>query len=470
MASELGIIGMGVMGTSLARNFASKGIKLSIFNRQHPPHEVDVAEKAKNKYSELTASEAFIDLEAFTKSLASPKNILLMVQAGDVVDQVIEEIMPFLDKGDLLIDAGNSHFEDTEKRIAALSKKGIGFLGMGVSGGEKGALKGPSIMPGGEGRFYRQVENWLHKAAAVNYKNEPCVQWVGKGGSGHFVKMVHNGIEYAEMQLLAEIYDLLRHAGGMKEEDLAGLFEEWNKGPAAGYLLEITANILKVKEGEEYLLDKILDVSGSKGTGTWTVLEAVKLGVPIPTIYAALYARNMSGLKEVRTWFSKRNNSRRLVFDIQPDTMLKAYQAARLINHHQGFELMKTASDKYDWGLDLKSLASIWTNGCIIRSRLMQMLAENPIHSTGILGTDFFNDILNEGIQALNDIVSLAVKKGWAVPCLSASADYYASLHRADSPANLIQAQRDYFGAHTYQRTDHPEGTTFHTDWENQIA
>ena len=392
----------------------------------------------------------------------------MMVQAGEVVDHVIGEILPMLEKGDILIDAGNSFFKDTERRMEMLSKEGIGFLGLGVSGGEKGALEGPSMMPGGESQDYRRIEPWLQAAAAKNFNNEPCVQWIGKGGSGHFVKMVHNGIEYAEMQLLAEIYDLLRHAAGMQAEDLSDLLAAWNKGQAASYLLEITTHILRVKEDENYLLDKILDVAGSKGTGTWTVVEAVKLGVAVPTIYAALYARNMSGLKESRTWFVERNNSRRLVFDIDPEALRKAYLAARLINHHQGFELMRIASENHEWGLDLKSLAAVWTNGCIIRSKLMEHLAEEPIKPQGILGTEAFSEILEEGIPPLFEIVSHAIKNGWAVPCLSASADYYAALHRNDSPANLIQAQRDYFGAHTYKRIDHPEGTSFHTDWENQ--
>jgi 6-phosphogluconate dehydrogenase len=466
MASAIGIIGLGVMGTSLARNFGRKEIPVSIFNRHLPPNEVKVADQKKASYPELQQALAFDNLEAFVLSLEIPRKVLLMVNAGAAVDAVIEDLLPFLNKGDIIIDSGNSLFSDTNTRQEKLLKKGIHFVGMGVSGGEKGALEGPSMMPGGRKEDYELLAPIIEKIAAKDFQNRSCCNWIGNGGSGHFVKMVHNGIEYAEMQLLAETYDLFRGASGFRPSEISGVFKDWQKTDLKSYLLEITAEILLVNESEELLLDKILDVAGSKGTGTWTVIEAAKLGVPIPTISAALNARSMSGKKTERILFAEKTRSKKFRFDFNIEELEAAYSAARIINHHIGLDLIKNASDTYTWKIDLKSLASVWTNGCIIRSGLMEEIALNYSDEKGILFQDFFFKKVEKGINALRKIVSEAIFNGWSLPCFQAALDYYHSLSMAESPANMIQAQRDYFGAHSYKRIDKPLDENFHTDWE----
>ncbi|MEZ5058751.1 MAG: NADP-dependent phosphogluconate dehydrogenase [Saprospiraceae bacterium] len=466
MASAIGIIGLGVMGTSLARNFGRNEIAVSIYNRHYPPNEIKVAEQRKAAYPELNHALAFEDLKSFVQSLELPRKVLLMVNAGDAVDAVVEDLIPFLNAGDIIIDAGNSLFSDTNLRQEKLEKNGIQFIGMGVSGGEKGALEGPSMMPGGKKEVYDLLSPLLEKIAARDFQNQSCCKWIGNGGSGHFVKMVHNGIEYAEMQLLAETYDLFRGASGFRPSEISSVFKEWQQNDLQSYLLEITAEILLVNEGEELLLDKILDVAGSKGTGTWTVIEAAKLGIPIPTISAALNARSMSGKKTERITFADKTKSKRFRFDFSIEELEAAYRTSRIINHHIGLDLIKNASDTYDWNIDLKSLASVWTNGCIIKSGLMEEIALHYENDNGLLFQDFFFKKVEKGINALRKIVSEAIFNGWSLPCFQASLDYYHSLSMAESAANMIQAQRDYFGAHTYKRNDKPLDENFHTDWE----
>jgi 6-phosphogluconate dehydrogenase len=462
--TEFGVIGLGVMGKSLARNLASNHFTLSLFNRHVDNLEVDVALNFKNKFQELSSALPFDDLEAFVNSLQSPRKILLMVNAGKPIDNVIESLIPLLSENDVIIDGGNSHYNDTNRRINSLQKHRLNFIGAGVSGGEEGALKGPSFMPGGNKNAYKIVQPFLETIAAKDKNSHPCCSYIGKSGSGHFTKMVHNGIEYAEMQLLAEIYFILKISGGNPDE-IANILESW-KPTSNSYLLEITIEILRKKDGNDWLIDKILDTSGNKGTGNWTTIATAELGVPSTMIPSALFARYISSFKEERIEMNEVYGQKTNKINVDTNELLKAYQLARIINHHQGFKLLNQASKTYLWDLNLTEIARIWTNGCIIRSSLMEELSEMLKESDTILISKNIIPRVKELKPYLNKIVSNCILNEIPIPCLSESVNFINGYKEANSSANLIQAQRDYFGAHTYQRIDDISGKFYHTNWK----
>ncbi len=463
--SEFGIIGLGVMGKSLARNLASHNFTLSMFNRHVAKLEENIAEDFKNEHSELSKALAFDDLTKFVNSLQSPRKIMLMVNAGKPVDAVVESLIPLLSKDDVIIDGGNSHYKKTQERIDLLNNHQIHFIGAGVSGGEQGALKGPSIMPGGNADAYKLIQPYLESIAAKNKHNQPCCTYIGSGGSGHFIKMVHNGIEYAEMQLLAEAYFILKNAGKNPDE-IADILESWSTA-ANSYLLEITISILRKKEEGGWLIDNILDTSGNKGTGNWTTIATAELGMPSTMIPASLFARYISAFKTERiemneVYSTDRNN----IFLIDEGELLNAYQLARIVNHHQGFKLLSQASNAYDWNLNLSKIAGIWTNGCIIRSTLMEELIDLLKNDDNILLNSTIVLQVKALRSSLNRVVSQAVLHEITIPCLSEATNFLNGYSTANSSANIIQAQRDFFGAHTYQRVDDTSGTFYHTNWE----
>ena len=467
--SQIGLLGLGVMGRSLAKNFASKGIRVAVYNRQVEKLEVDVAEKFSQENRELYNFPWFDDVEKFVEALERPRRIILMVNAGKVIDFVIDNLLPFLEEGDLIIDGGNSHYKDTEKREQYLKSNGILFSGTGISGGEEGARKGPSIMPGGANEAYEWAGAYLEKIAAKDKNGKPCCSYIGPGGSGHFVKMVHNGIEYGEMQLIAETYHYLRFYTNSTSEEIADLFEKWNK-EMRSFLLEISVDILRRKEEGGYLLDQIRDAAKQKGTGGWSTNAALELGVPFDTITAAVMARTMSAKKEIRVSAEKlyehevpkKGNLKEL-----SNLFFEAYKTVVVINHAIGFDLLNEASNEYSWKLDLSEIARVWTNGCIIRSAFMEelvdLLKKNP--KGDILLNKKIVSKIKDRKESLLEVTGNAIKAGFPMPVMSAAANYLLEYISGQSSANMIQAQRDYFGAHTYERVDKPRGEFFHTRW-----
>lgn len=462
---EIGVIGMAVMGRNLALNIESRGYSVSIYNR------------SKDKTDEVMAEHPgkqlvpYYTLPDFVNSLEKPRRILIMVQAGRGTDAVIDELKPLLDKGDIIIDGGNAYFEDTIRRNKALSEAGFNFIGAGVSGGEEGALKGPSIMPGGQKEAYQLVAPILEKIAA-EVNGEPCVAYIGPNGAGHYVKMAHNGIEYGDMQLIAESYSLLKHAAGLTNDEIAAVFSEWNEGELNSYLIEITADIFKHKEPSGvHLVDVILDAAGNKGTGKWTSQSALDLGEPLSLITESVFARYLSAIKDQRVAAAKILSGPQTAIESDNKAQLiekirKALYMGKIISYAQGFAQLKAASQHYSWSLNYGEIAKIFRAGCIIRAQFLQKITEayeNEEEVVNLLLTPYFKQTVEAYQQSLRDVVSFAVQHGIPVPTLSAAIAYYDSYRSAVLPANLIQAQRDYFGAHTYQRTD-KEGV-FHTDW-----
>ena len=464
--AEIGLFGLGVMGKSLGRNLASRGFVVSLFNRHMAGKEENVAKDFTEEFEELSEALPFDDVAAFVGSLRMPRKIMLMVNAGKTVDLVIEDILPHLDAGDILIDGGNSNFNKTKERYDYLKSKGINFVGTGVSGGEEGALKGPSIMPGCDKDVYQHVKPYLESIAAKDANGLPCCTHIGNEGSGHFVKMIHNGIEYAEMQLLAEVYSIFR-AQGSSPDEMADVLEGWKK-TANSYLLEITVDILRKKEGEDWLINKIMDKAGNKGTGNWTAITTAQLGVPSTMIAAALFARYSSFFKDERVAASQNFKSHLNVkLDVDNNEILEAYQFARLMNHYQGFKLILEASKRFEWNLSLTELSRIWTNGCIIRSALMVELVEIFKSTDNMLSHPDVIERLKTWRPSAKKVVSQCILNEIAIPCLSEAINYLNGFVLADSSANIIQAQRDYFGAHTYQRKDDDSNKFYHTEWKN---
>ncbi len=463
--AEIGLIGLGVMGKSLSRNIARNGFHIHVYNRHVDGKEEQVAANFVKAFPELANSKGFDNLGNFVAALEQPRKVFLMVNAGKAVDTVIKSLLPHLDKGDMIIDGGNSHYKDTQRRFVVLEHQGIEYIGTGVSGGELGALNGPSIMPGGSPKAYQAAETILTKIAAQDKVDKTCCAFIGEGGAGHFVKMVHNGIEYAEMQLIAEVYGILRFAMQKSPEEISTLFAEWNEGDCGSYLLEITRDILLRKEEETQLIDIILDKAGNKGTGSWTTIAACELGVAIPTITAALFARYQSAAYDARQTAAKvfAPSNSKVEFDLEQ--LRQAYQQARLLNHNQGFELIREASKSYDWKVDTKELARIWTNGCIIRSKLMETIYTHHTEDPLILNPNLNSDLISHR-SALQEIVAQLAHTNISSPCFSASLSYLNGSIEQTALANIIQAQRDYFGAHTYERRDAPRGQKFHTEWE----
>ncbi|PZO21730.1 MAG: phosphogluconate dehydrogenase (NADP(+)-dependent, decarboxylating) [Leptolyngbya foveolarum] len=467
MAQSFGVIGLAVMGENIALNIERNGFPIAVYNRSRSKTDAFMKNRAGGKNVVPTFS-----LEEFVGALERPRRILLMVQAGQPVDMVIDALKPLLDPDDMIIDGGNSLYEDTERRVKDLEGAGFNFIGMGVSGGEEGALNGPSLMPGGSKAAYDAIEPIMTKIAA-QVDDGPCVTYIGKGGSGHFVKMVHNGIEYGDMQLIAEAYDLLKNTLGLEHEALHEIFTEWNKTEELdSFLIEITADIFKKMDEEtgKALVEMIVDKAGQKGTGRWTVMSALELGVSIPTITAAVNARIMSSIKAERMIAAKDLTGPTATFNGDKkafiDKIRDALYCSKICSYAQGMDLLSKASALNGYDLDLGETARIWKGGCIIRAaflnKIKQAYDDNAKLPNLLLAPEFKQSILDRQ-DAWRDVIATAAKNGIPVPAFSASLDYFDSYRRENLPQNLTQAQRDYFGAHTYQRLD-KEGI-FHTEW-----
>ena len=467
--SDIGLVGLAVMGENLVLNMVSKGFQVSVFNRTTARVDEFLAGQAAGKAVKGTYS-----LAELAASLERPRRIMLMVKAGKPVDEMIEQILPYLEQDDILIDGGNSFFEDTRRRFKALAVKGIRFVGMGVSGGEEGALKGPSLMPGGDEAAFREIAPLFTKIAA-QVADGPCCSFVGPDGAGHYVKMVHNGIEYSDMQLIAEAYYILSKAGGLTAAELHEVFARWNEGPLDSYLIEITRDIMAVNDPEtgKPLVELILDKAGQKGTGKWTSQSALDLGIPTPAITEAVFARCMSAVKEERvvaatvlkgpqgTWTGDRQQLIQAVHD--------ALYASKICSYAQGFALLAAASKEYGWNLQFGEISLLWRGGCIIRARFLDKIRDafaKDANLSNLMLDSFFASVLAEAQAPWRLVLKTCRDLGIPTPAFNASLDYYDSYRQAVLPANLIQAQRDYFGAHTYERIDRPG--TFHTEWGKQ--
>ncbi len=468
--ADIGMAGLGVMGLNLARNMERNGYAVAVWNREAASVDEFLAQEGEGKRFVGTRTP-----EEFVKSLKRPRRIMMMIKAGPPVDWTIDQFKPYLEAGDILIDGGNSRFEDTQRREAALRAENLRFIGSGVSGGEEGALWGPSLMPGGAREAYDEIKP-IWEAIAAKTEDGPCTTYVGPDGAGHFVKMVHNGIEYGDMQLIAETYDILRRVLGMQADELADTFAEWNKGTLDSYLIQITSEIFRVKDEEtgRPLVDLILDKAGQKGTGKWTAQVALDLGVMIPTIIAAIEARFISALKEERVAASRvlkgpqakawAGDKRELV-----NAVRDALYASKICSYAQGFNLIRAGSMEHKWDINLSEMARIWKGGCIIRARFLDSIKTAYQREPGLT-----NLLLDEDFRAWMEgaqdnwrtCVSVAQAHGVPVLAMGASLAYFDSYRTADLPQNLTQAQRDYFGAHTYERVDKPELGAIHTDWE----
>ncbi len=468
MQSDIGLIGLAVMGQNLVLNMADHKYTVSVFNRTASKTDEFLKGPAHGK-----SIVGFHDIPAFIKSLKAPRRIMLMVKAGDPVDEFIEQLVPHLTKGDIIIDGGNSHFPDSQRRYEDLKAKGILFVGAGISGGEEGARHGPSIMPGGNPDAWPHVKGIFQAIAAKSDDGQPCCDWVGIGGAGHYVKMVHNGIEYGDMQLICEAFDLLRKGAHFGFKELNQTFIEWNKGALDSYLIEITADIFsKMDTDGKPLLEKILDVAGQKGTGKWTGIDALDRGMPLTLIGEAVFARCLSSLKEERVLASREFEAPQHTMAIPKAEFAKAIAgalyASKLISYAQGFMLMRQASEENKWKLNFGSIALMWRGGCIIRSKFLGKIKEafdkNP-KLQSLLLDPFFNGEVKGAEKAWRKVIAEGVMMGVPMPCFSTALAFFDGYRSKDLPANLLQAQRDYFGAHTYERVDKPRGQFFHTNW-----
>lgn len=466
--ANFGVVGMAVMGKNLALNVESRGYTVALFNRTTAKTEEVVAEHPDKNFV-LTKT-----IEEFVAAIEKPRRIMLMVQAGPATDATIQALLPHLDKGDILIDGGNTHFPDTMRRNAELADSGINFIGTGVSGGEKGALEGPSIMPGGQKEAYDLIAPIFEQIAGkAPQDGKPCVAYMGPNGAGHYVKMVHNGIEYGDMQLIAESYDLLKRVLGLDNAEIQSIFEEWNEGELDSYLIEITKEVLKRKDDQGtdgYVVDKILDKAGNKGTGKWTSQSSLDLGVPLPLITESVFARFISTYKDERVKASSILSGPEVKFSGDKAEIVEKIRQAlyfsKIMSYAQGFAQLRQASKEYDWDLPYGTIAQIWRAGCIIRAGFLQNITDafdKDANLENLLLDEYFIDITKRYQAAVRDVVSLAVQAGIPVPTFTSAISYYDSYRSANLPANLIQAQRDYFGAHTYERND-MEGI-FHYDW-----
>lgn len=465
MKKQLGLIGLGVMGKSLSRNFANHGVNLSLYNRHVKGKEENVAIDFIQSFPELSSAAGYEDIREFVASLEVPRKIFMMISAGNAVDSTIDSLIPLLDKGDLIIDGGNSHYKLTQSRNDKLHNHGIYFIGTGVSGGEEGALKGPSIMPGGEPEAYQLIQKELESIAAKDKDGQPCCGHIGKGGAGHFVKMVHNGIEYAEMQLIAEVYGILKNGSSLSNQAISDIFESWLDTDVSSYLLEITVQILRKKEGDQDLIDIILDKAGNKGTGSWTTIAACELGVPSPTLTAALFARYQSAFKSERAKAESIYHLGSSNEQVDQESLFNAYKIARIINHHQGIHLILAASEMHHWEINIAEVARIWTNGCIIRSHFMEDLKLLLKEEVVVLQHPKVVKEIKSNLKDLRNVIGKISAAGISIPCLQASLSYIETYTKEQSTANIIQGQRDYFGAHRYQRKDDASGETYHTEW-----
>jgi 6-phosphogluconate dehydrogenase len=461
--SDIGVVGLGVMGANLALNLADSGNRVTVFNRTTSVTDEFMAGEAAGK--DVVAATS---MEEVVASLKTPRVILLMVTAGKPVNYVIEDVTPLLDEGDIIIDGGNSLFTDTARRYESLAERGIRFIGMGVSGGEEGARYGPSIMPGGDPEAWPVVEDMLKGIAAKADDGAPCCEWIGEGGAGHYVKMVHNGIEYGDMQVIAEAYDLMRRGLRMEPESIAEVFARWNKGHLRSFLIEITAEILGTKENDQPFVDKILDAAGQKGTGKWTVIASMETGEATTLVAEAVYARVVSSDPARRERSAGVFDEPVESIDVAVADIESSLYASKIISYAQGFRLMQAASDEHAWNLDLGTIASIWREGCIIRADFLRDITSAYASTPDLVDltdADFFIDALKEAVPGWRRVVSAAISAGIPAPAYSSALAYFDGMRSLRLPANLIQAQRDYFGAHTFERVDQPRGEFFHHDW-----
>ena len=471
--AKIGLIGLGVMGQNLALNIERNGFPVAVYDREAPVLDAFIArETGKQIFGAHTPEE-------FVRSLERPRKIILLVKAGDPVDWTIDLIKPALETGDIIIDGGNSNFKDTERRERELKAAGFFMIGSGTSGGEKGALWGPSLMPGGDPQAYEKIRP-IWEAIAAKVPDGHCVTYIGPGGSGHFVKMVHNGIEYGDMQLIAEVYGIMRDGFGLSTDEMAEIFAEWNRGDLESYLIEITAKILRVKDPEtgKPLVDLVLDKAGQKGTGKWTSQIALDLGVPIPTIDAAIVARVLSSQKDARVEASTLVNAHTTGKFADSGEELKGYlhdalYASKICSYAQGMNLIKAGSDEFKWDINLSEVARIWQGGCIIRAKFLGKIKEAYLRTpslANLLLDAEFKAKMEQAQTGWRIVVSTAMQQGLPVLAMSSSLGYFDMYRTADLPLNLTQAQRDFFGSHTYERVDKPEQGFVHTEWEELLA
>jgi 6-phosphogluconate dehydrogenase len=466
--ADIGVIGLAVMGENLILNMESKGFTVACYNRTTEKVDAFVEGRAKGKNIIGCRS-----IQEFCAALKRPRKAMIMVKAGPAVDKVIEQLLAHLEPGDIVIDGGNSHFPDSIRRTKELKEKGLLFIGTGVSGGEEGALKGPSIMPGGHPDAWPHVKPIFQKIAAQTEDGEPCCDWVGEDGAGHFVKMVHNGIEYGDMQMICEAYQMMKSGLGMTNDEMHEVFAEWNRGELDSYLIEITRDILAYRDEDgNAVLDLILDTAGQKGTGKWTAISALDLGQPLTLIGEAVFARCLSALKEERVAAAAALSGP----EAPPsgdraawiDDLRRALYASKIVSYAQGYQLMRAAAAEYDWNLNYGGIALMWRGGCIIRSvflgRIKEAFENNP-DLVNLLLDPFFSEAVRKAQDGWRRIVAEAVRLGIPMPATGAALAYYDGYRTARLPANLLQAQRDYFGAHTYERVDKPRGEVFHTNW-----
>lgn len=466
--SDIGLIGLAVMGENLVLNMESKGFQVSVYNRSSQKVDDFVSGRAKGKKIVGTHS-----IEELVSSLAVPRKVMLMIKAGSAVDDMIETLIPHLSPGDIIIDGGNTHFPDTNRRTAMVESKGLLYIGTGVSGGEEGALLGPSIMPGGSKAAWPIVKPIFQAISAKVDNGTPCCEWVGENGAGHFVKMVHNGIEYGDMQLITEAYQIMRDLLHLSADEMHAIFKEWNKGELDSYLIEITRDILGYKDADgKPLVDKILDTAGQKGTGKWTAVAALDLGIPLTLIGEAVFSRCLSSEKSERVEASKILHGPSAKFTGDKVKFLNdikdALYAAKIVSYAQGYALMKAAAEEYKWKLNYGGIALMWRGGCIIRSAFLSKIKDafdkNPAINNLLLDS-FFTDKVEKAQSGWRNVVSAAATYGIPIPAISSALGYFDGYRCEKLPANLLQAQRDYFGAHTYERLDKPRGEFFHTNW-----
>jgi 6-phosphogluconate dehydrogenase len=466
--ADFGLVGLAVMGENLVLNIESRGFTVAVYNRT--VEKVDQFVQGRGKGKKIIGAHTIPELVA---SLKTPRKVMLMVKAGKPVDDFIELIIPHLEAGDIIIDGGNSHFPDSIRRTKYLESKGFQFIGTGVSGGEEGALRGPSIMPGGSPKAWPHVKPIFQAIAAKVSDGTPCCDWVGNDGAGHFVKMVHNGIEYGDMQLICEAYQIMTELLGMNADEMHEVFKQWNKGDLDSYLIEITRDILAFKDKDgKPLVDKILDTAGQKGTGKWTSVTSLDLGIPLTLISEAVFARCLSAMKDDRVAASKVLAGPKRAFTGDRQAFLadleKALYASKIVSYAQGFTLMKAAAEEFKWSLNYGSIALLWRGGCIIRSAFLGKIKEafeNNPSLANLLLDPFFKGKIESSQDAWRRVISTAVLNGVWVPAFSTALNYYDGYRNARLPANLLQAQRDYFGAHQYERIDTPRGEFFHTNW-----
>ena len=466
--ADFGLIGLAVMGENLVLNIESKGYTVAVFNRTVEKVDVFINGRAKGKNIIGTHS-----IEELVKSIKKPRKVMLLVKAGRAVDDFIDKLIPYLEKGDIIIDGGNTHFPDTNRRTEYVESKGLLYIGTGVSGGEEGALRGPSIMPGGSKDAWKEVKPIFQDIAAKVADGSPCCDWVGEKGAGHFVKMVHNGIEYGDMQLICEAYYIMKELLGMTSEEMHEVFKEWNKGELDSYLIEITRDILAFKDDDGTpLVENILDTAGQKGTGKWTGIAALEHGVPLTLIGEAVFARCLSAQKEERVKASKELKGTQKNFTGDKKAFIEdiknALYASKIVSYAQGYLLMRTAAKEYGWNLNYGGIALMWRGGCIIRSvflgKIKEAFDKNP-NLENLLLDPYFKNNVKSAQNSWRKVVSTAALNGIPVPAFATALAYFDGYRSERLPANLLQAQRDYFGAHTYERVDKPRGEFFHTNW-----